>query len=335
MSVFSRGRRWARTAGGVRDVHLLLAAGIATVLVTRSYLAATGYPQVGNGTLHIAHALWGGMLMLAGLLTALMFTDTAARTWTALLGGVGFGLFVDEVGKFITQKNDYFFRPAAAIIYLLFAGLLLLAAQVRDTGAARAGRDIAGAAAVAAAGLSSGLTPARRASAQRILDGQEGETAQLVQQLLDAAPARPQRWSVQPLVRRLAGVTAWLAGQGWFIVLVFGLFVFSRLIAATVFVDQALPVIAGHAPPPGHQAEAVIASAVTRTLEAVIVVVGAVRWRSSRQAAYGWFTTALLFNLFVTQIFNFTDSQFGALAELPFLLLVLAMLTYHRQRARA
>jgi hypothetical protein len=119
-----------RIADGAGYLQVLALAGITTVLVTRAYLGLTGYPQLGGGTLHIAHVLWGGLLMLAGLMSALLFVGGGARACTAVLGGVGLGLFADEVGKFITRTNDYFFRPAAAIIYLVFAGLLVLASQL-------------------------------------------------------------------------------------------------------------------------------------------------------------------------------------------------------------
>lgn len=79
-----------------------------TVALTRLFLVLTGYPQIGNSTFHLAHALWGGLaLFLAGMM-ALIVQNRGAAVIIALLTGVGFGLFVDEVGKFITQKNDYF-----------------------------------------------------------------------------------------------------------------------------------------------------------------------------------------------------------------------------------
>jgi hypothetical protein len=48
------------------------------------------------------------------------------RRPAAIVGGVGFGFFIDELGKFITSDNNYFFEPAAALIYLIFIGLFLL-----------------------------------------------------------------------------------------------------------------------------------------------------------------------------------------------------------------
>ncbi len=45
--------------------------------------------------------------------------------------GVGVDLFIDEVGKFLTQTNDYFFPAAAPIIYAFFMLTVLLYLQVR------------------------------------------------------------------------------------------------------------------------------------------------------------------------------------------------------------
>jgi hypothetical protein len=91
-----------------------------TVSVTRLLLYLTGYPQLGNNELHIAHVLWGGLLLFIACLLMLLYANRLIRIWGAILAGVGVGLFIDEVGKFITQSNNYFFPPAAPIIYAIF-----------------------------------------------------------------------------------------------------------------------------------------------------------------------------------------------------------------------
>jgi hypothetical protein len=89
----------------------------ATVIVTRAFLEITGYPQIGNSVLHIAHALWGGLLLIVATYLPLAYANHWALQASAVLGGVGVGLFIDEIGKFITQANDYFFPPALPLIY--------------------------------------------------------------------------------------------------------------------------------------------------------------------------------------------------------------------------
>ena len=54
---------------------------------------------------------------------------------SALLAGIGAGLFIDEVGKFLTTTNDYFYAPAAPIIYGSIMLLVLLWLIVRRRGA--------------------------------------------------------------------------------------------------------------------------------------------------------------------------------------------------------
>jgi len=105
-------------AGPHLDWFLVLA--VCTVLGIRFYLRLTGYPQIGGDTLHIAHMLWGGLMMLGALIILLSFLGRGSERLAVLVGGVGFGTFIDEVGKFITQDNDYFFQPTVAIIYVVF-----------------------------------------------------------------------------------------------------------------------------------------------------------------------------------------------------------------------
>lgn len=94
----------------------LVAFGV-TVIFTRVFLQLTGFPQLGNSVLHIAHALWGGLFLFIAVLLPLIWTNRWVIKTSAILSGVGIGLFIDEVGKFITQTNDYFFPPALSIIY--------------------------------------------------------------------------------------------------------------------------------------------------------------------------------------------------------------------------
>ena len=105
------------------DNYLLLISLVAfsvTVVITRIFLQLTGFPQIGDSVLHIAHALWGGLLLFIAVLIPLAFANHWAIQASAILGGIGIGLFIDEVGKFITQTNDYFFPPALSIVYGFF-----------------------------------------------------------------------------------------------------------------------------------------------------------------------------------------------------------------------
>lgn len=104
---------------------------MATILVIRLQLWATHYPKLGGGQLHITHLLWGGLGMLIAIVLLLSFLGRARRHTGAVVGGIGFGFFVDELGKFVTLDNDYFFKPAAGMIYIVF---ILLFLAIRSLG---------------------------------------------------------------------------------------------------------------------------------------------------------------------------------------------------------
>lgn len=115
----------------VRYMMISLLSFVATVSVVRSFLALTGYPQIGSGTLHIAHVLWGGLILYIAAILPLIYLNPRLHSLCAILSGVGMGLFIDEVGKFITREYDYFFPAAAPIMYVFFLLIVILVIIIR------------------------------------------------------------------------------------------------------------------------------------------------------------------------------------------------------------
>jgi hypothetical protein len=103
----------------------------ASVCIIRFFLSVTDYPTIGGGEYHIAHVLWGGLMLYLSALAMLILTNRRVYILGAILSGVGVGFFIDEVGKFITTRNDYFFPVAAPIVYVLFLLVALLFIRIR------------------------------------------------------------------------------------------------------------------------------------------------------------------------------------------------------------
>jgi hypothetical protein len=73
-----------------------LVSAVTSIFIIRFFLFLTGYPQLGGAGLHIAHMLWGGLFMLIAIIILLSFLTRAAMTTASILGGAGFGIFIDE-----------------------------------------------------------------------------------------------------------------------------------------------------------------------------------------------------------------------------------------------
>lgn len=199
-------RLGARREHAERYLFLVIAGFAVSVAVTRWFLDATGYPKVGGGGLHIAHMLWGGLLLVVAATLPLVFVGRRVLLLSALAGGIGVGLFIDEVGKFITESNDYFFAPAAPLIYsaiLLLAAVWLVVAR-RGGGSSAHDSLQAGVEAMREA-VDGQLTPATRAGVitrlERVRDG--------------ADPGQAEVAAAQIALLRSPAVEGIMARPGW------------------------------------------------------------------------------------------------------------------------
>ncbi len=205
---------------------------VASVLALRFYLHVTGFPQLGFGLLHIAHMLWGGLLMLTALVILLAFLDHRAKVIAAVLGGIGFGAFIDELGKFITRDNDYFFQPTVALIYVIF---VLIFFAIRAVGSRRSlsRQDcLANAFDIAKQGSLVGLNQKEQANALKLLESCE------VSPVRDnlGAILRNMQFAPSPSSRPLARFQAvldrfyeWAASRWWFGGIVITFFAFTAV----------------------------------------------------------------------------------------------------------
>ena len=146
-----------------------------------------------------------------------------------MLGGIGFGLFLDEVGKFVTKDNDYFYGPAAEIMYILVVVILVGARIVRDFQPLSAQECLASAAAIAADGVARGLADHRREiGAEPRRTGprrrcRRARTSNSVRALLMSADHAPDRlYPLQRCVPRLIPdffrSPRWVPVVGWLMV---------------------------------------------------------------------------------------------------------------------
>jgi hypothetical protein len=317
----------------------LLLASVTTILVIRTQLWLTHYPQLGGRGLHIAHLLWGGLFMLLSIGLLLTFLGRRVRRLAAIVGGVGFGFFIDELGKFITEDNDYFYRPAAALIYLIFVGLFVLTRTLRRRQMFSARDELVNAVDLLEGAARHELDEADRTRALVLLSRADPADP-LVAPLrslfegLQARPAAPPGRLGRGMgaVRRLAGRFAAWPGFASCVCWLFGIWAVLSVIGVFELVFSAVLELGGaHS---GYVRDRLgdlefvnLASLASSLASAVLVAVGALHLhRGRRAAAYRSFERALLVGILVTQVFAFVESQFGAVFGLAVDLLLLVAL---------
>jgi hypothetical protein len=312
------------------DLEALLVSAVSALLLIRFYLQLTGFPQIGGGGLHIAHLLWGGLLLLAAVIMLTTYVGRWARRWAAIIGGIGFGTFIDELGKFVTSSNDYFFQPAIASIYVIFVVLFLLIRVLEQEQRASEPDAWVGAAVTATDVLLGQAKPAdvERALARlRRWRGQGPVPDALETLLLHSVPVVDQPTWFGRVVTTAHDLFERFIDWRWLQRALIGYFVFDAILSllfAVAFVgdggDSLREALANLSSPD-------LAYPFSVLLSTVLMVVGLVLLGlHARPAALRWLRASVLVSILLTQVFLFFESQLAALGGLTVDLVALSTL---------
>ena len=335
-------RHSARTVALAEMQETFLISAVAMILLIRLQLFVTDYPSLSGGKLHIAHLLWGGLLMLVAIAMLLTFIGTRWRQPAAVIGGAGFGFFIDEVGKFVTSDNDYFYKPTAAIIYVTFIALYFIARWMRERRGLSADEYVANAVDLYTDAAVGELSARRRRLALELLDeASDHPLAPRLRALIDDAPTVPERRS---RTTRLGAAVRErydrVCGTRWFRRVVIAVFLLDVVIPVAVVVIILVGAVASAFGAKIdlrlHFSWAEAGWALAYLVTSVLTVIGVVRLVQGRRLdAYQMFYNAQLVAIFVGQFFAFADQSFVAVWGFLFdVLLVVSLRFMMRQERR-
>jgi len=327
------------------NLELFLVSAASSLLLLRFILKVAGYPQVGSGSLHIAHMLYGGLLMLVSITLVISFLGARVLRLAALVGGIGFGIFIDELGKFITKDNNYFFRPTIGIIYAIFIALYLLfnflsrtqrlsnreyqlnalnqfeEAVLHDMDSLEKARIRH---LLAKADQASFITQELQILLERV-EVVPSDAPNKFYRLLDYLNQHYQRFWKRRGSNRLVSAL-FIVQAGLFLVTVFASVINNF--------DDLKPLFQGN---DSYASELIVGQLITSLVAGGFALTGAIKLTRSRTAGFEWFRRATLVNLLLTEFFIFSRIQFGAIpgfvANLA-LLITLRYAIYQEQRLR-
>ena len=302
-----------------------LIAAVSSFLAIRFLLEITSYPQLGGNGLHIAHMLWGGLLMLVALMLLLAYLDRSIHHVAAVIGGLGFGTFIDEIGKFITSDNNYLFRPAVALIYIVFVLLYLIGRVLVGRQKLSPNESLANAMDVLEGTLGRAIEPEDRARIEELLHASDARTelvGDLERYLAELPSTADIESPLERIQRLLAAGYRRLVANDWFeravVVVVIG------YAAAAVIGVFSVSVVTG-----GPETSMVAGAQTGSTVAGGLLILrGVASLPGSRATAYVWFTRGLLVWMLISQVFVFYSSQLAGLVGLTLDLLAYGALRF-------
>lgn len=333
---------FVRSLEGQNLLEIFFVTSVASVLAIRFFLALTGYPRLSPGSLHIAHVLLGGLFMMLALFVSLGYVNKSAHYAAAVMGGFGFGAFIDELGKFITMDNNYFYRPTAALIYITFVLLYLGIKEIIQRPLGSTQEKLINALELAKEVVLEDLDHRERRRALNLLKecSSTNPVTKALRELLYStesipAPDLDMYTKAKIKIRRLYRK---LVQRPWFVKATIAFFLLQSILALVLDLFMLYIKLFWEAdlhtvfPTLTLMDQVGLASA---TLAAVIVMIAVTKMQSNRLQGYRLFKDAVLVQILLVQVFVFYRAQFLAFLGLLGNLCVLMVLYYMIQQEKA
>lgn len=270
--------------------------------------------------------------MVISLWIGMIYLNQWSRQVMAILGGIGFGFFIDELGKFITSDNNYFFKPAAGLIYLIFIIMFLIIRELSRRQTLNPGAALANALSLLPVAATHDLhqEDARKAAGLLDMADQSDPMTGLARQMFERAEITPSKTPsrFQRASRRLHQWARSLTRRRHFpqiVTLVVLIWAISTLCSAAAIDIGDFDDGIGPFPDTGAIGSLESFSAL---VSVILVAIGAWKMRRGRRGpAYRYFIRALLVSILVTRVFIFVESQFAAVIGLAVDVLLLLAIT--------
>lgn len=307
-----------RNARSADLLEIFFIAALSTVLLTRFYLEITNYPSLGGDTLHIAHMLPGGLLMLVSMIISFSFIGYRALIIASLLGGVGFGLFIDELGKFITRDNNYFFQPTVALLYLVFIILFIGFRNLARHEKFNQREYLMNALQMSEEAVVEDLDTAEKERVLKYLhkaDKSDPMVTGLIKAFENLDAGDPPKPSWPRRVRRSIekGYREWVLTKSGIRIIdgvLIALAVWSLIVILVGLVQTRPEIFDGD----GYTPTADLLQLLSTSVATIFILRGIPHMAKDRLRAYELFMKGVLINLFVTQFFYFYREQFSAIS---------------------
>jgi len=335
-------RHMMRNLESTSLLEIFFVTAVLSVLGIRFFLALTGYPSLHQGNLHIAHVLLGGVLMMIALVISLAYINKSAYYLVAVMGGLGFGAFIDELGKFITGDNDYFYRPAVTLIYLVFVLIYLAIENFVKKPELTEQEKLINALEIAKEVVLEDLDHRERRRALDLLKEcpPNDPVTKALRALLYATEAVPVPKPDIYTAAKYRGRKIYrkLVQKSWFVNAVIMFFVLQSLFALGL--DFFLLYIKLEMMVDLHTIFPTLslydqAGLLSATLAAALVIAAAIKIKSNRLQSYLLFKNAVLVQIFLVQVFLFYRAQLLALLGLAGNICVLFVLYYMIRQEKA